>query len=472
MDLKSSDARVTVPELLRVTPVGTDSRHLWKQVALVLLLLLLFVGVASSTAGKHPAGSKPLAAIRQEKRFGPKPTPRWYWRWASWRLGTGFAKGHPRRQGLRPKQAPKRIPHWAWRRLHFFLLARASARAQHSSKQTNTGHLITPTHPKVAASARSRRPDGYGQAISYTRTRPSFTPKRVVDVSNAPELAAAIANLQPGDLVRATSSFTVSGETIISKRLASWAVLDLGSRVTFEYSGGQNVPAVYLDNPTQIRIYGGNLTTDRAGGSCILSHGMQHVLWWGFTCHDAGNTGVALYPVENPISSNDLQGEVYRAGENLSWDPHAERGSGLHGVNLDDDGRYPFSGNRFAFYIHDQAAGAGIEYGDAISSHPPVRNTIYEKAVNLGFVSRTQTGGNAIQFWGVGGQSADIKYLEVQNAQGYGLFAGGMYGGTSLSGVTVEYGRAANTNLNPRYAGQSPWDSSSGVIYKTLQPAP
>jgi hypothetical protein len=97
---------------------------------------------------------------------------------------------------------------------------------------------------------------------------------------------------------------------------------------------------------------------------------------------------------------------------------------------------------------------------------------IYEKAVNLTFVSHTQTGGNAIQFWGIGGQSADIKYLEVHNAQGYGLFDGGMYPGTTLTGVTVEYGRASNTDLNPRYAGQNPWDLSAGVVYKALQPAP
>ena len=37
-----------------------------------------------------------------------------------------------------------------------------------------------------------------------------------------------------------------------------------------------------------------------------------------------------------------------------------------------------------------------------------------------------QTGGNGIQFWGVNGQSADIRFIEVDNAEGYALFDGGM----------------------------------------------
>lgn len=39
-------------------------------------------------------------------------------------MGEGYARGNARQPDLRPKQAPERLPHWAWRRLHFFLLAR------------------------------------------------------------------------------------------------------------------------------------------------------------------------------------------------------------------------------------------------------------------------------------------------------------------------------------------------------------
>jgi hypothetical protein len=109
-----------------------------------LLLLLLFVGVGSAASVRHHSSAKsnPLRAIQREKRLGPKPTPRWYWRWAAWRLGEGYAKGHPRQRNLRPKQAPRRIPHWAWRRLHFFLLARAE-RGSTMGPTTTTGTMTT-----------------------------------------------------------------------------------------------------------------------------------------------------------------------------------------------------------------------------------------------------------------------------------------------------------------------------------------
>jgi hypothetical protein len=311
--------------------------------------------------------------------------------------------------------------------------------------------------------------ENYKQAISYTRTRPAFAPKRVVGVTNASQLLAAIAGLQAGDLVEARGQFTVDGTTVIKNRLSSPAELDL-TGVRFVYSGGQQSPAVWLDNPANLRIYGGSATTDHTGGSGILVYGSQHVLWWGFNSHDNGGDGFHITPNIAPTQYDDFQGEVSHNGLNLAWDPHIEKGSGLHAVNLDDSGKYPFSDNRFAFSIHDQPTGAGIQYGS--SRIAPVNNTIYEKAVNLSFVAHSQTGGNALQIWGVNGQSATIKYLEVDNAQGYALFDGGMYQGTTLTGVTVQNGHATHTNQNPRYTGHNPWQTNKHVAYHAVRPAP
>jgi hypothetical protein len=366
-----------------------------------------------------------------------------------------------RAAGLRPKQAPQRIPHWAWGRLHFFLRARASASKGHRTKQT-TSTGTTTTTPLGGVT--------YDQAISYTQTRPAFAPTRTVSVSSASGFKSALSNLQSGDLVKATGPFTVSGETVISKQLSSYAVLDLGSYVTFENSSGQNSPAVWLNNPSYLRIYGGTATTDKTGGSGILVFGSQHVLWWGFNSHDNGGDGIRITPNIAPTQNDDFQGELAHNGLNLAWDPHTEKGSGLHAANLDDSGKNPFHDNRFAFYIHDQPTGAGIQYGS--SGIAPTNNTIYEKAVNLTFISQTQTGGNAIQFWGVNGQTATLKYLETNNTQGYALFDGGMYQGTTLNGVTVQNGHATHTNQNPRYNGQNPWQTNKNVAYKSVTPPP
>lgn len=47
----------------------------------------------------------------------PRPIPAWFWPWAAWYLGRDQFKGHAREAALRPKDAPARIPAWAWARL-------------------------------------------------------------------------------------------------------------------------------------------------------------------------------------------------------------------------------------------------------------------------------------------------------------------------------------------------------------------
>lgn len=46
----------------------------------------------------------------------PSPIPAWFWPWARWYLGRNEFKGHARDPRLRPKEAPARIPAWAWAR--------------------------------------------------------------------------------------------------------------------------------------------------------------------------------------------------------------------------------------------------------------------------------------------------------------------------------------------------------------------
>ena len=368
--------------------------------------------MASSAVGKHHlARSKPLIAIQREKQLGPKPTPHWYWRWVPWRLGEGFAKGHLRAADLRPKQAPHRIPHWAWRRLHLFLRVRASASKGHRTKRTTTTGTTTTT-PWSG--------ETYDQAIAYTRTRPSFTPSRTIQVSNASQLQAALSNLQPGDLVRASGGFTVSGETVIANRLSSPAELDL-SGVHFVNSSGQNSPAVYLNNAQNLYIFGGDMSTADTGGQGILDAGSQHVLWWGFTIHDTGSTGLGVRPINGPVDHDDFQGTIWKVGQNYAWDTHAEKGSGLHGANLyDSSATGNFTNNRFAIYAHDIPTGACVEFGDENTTAIATGNVLYEKCVNATFVSQTQTGGNALQTWGCTAHvGLDVKYLQGDNLQGY-----------------------------------------------------
>src|SRR2546423_13066568 len=106
-----------------------------KPVAPVVVLMLLFAGMGShALLPQASAHSKELTALQQAKRIGPKPTPHWYWRWQTWRLGDRRPMVHGIQRKFRPEHAPRRVPHWAWRRLHFVLLARAQGTARRHQK--------------------------------------------------------------------------------------------------------------------------------------------------------------------------------------------------------------------------------------------------------------------------------------------------------------------------------------------------
>ena len=430
-----------------------------KQAAVFFLFALVFAGVGSSALAKQSsARSAQSATIRKEKRLGPKPLPHWYWRWVEWRLGEGYAKGHGRQAQFRPSPAPRQIPPWAWQRLHLFQLARLLVRGGNGPASSGG--------------------ETYRKAVSYTQTRPSFAPARTVSVSSASQLQAAISNLQPGDLVKATAGFTVSNASatplVIKNRLSAPAEIDL-TGVKIVYTGTQQLQAVWLNNASNLSIFGGDISTSDTGGVCLRVYGSQHVLWWGFNLHDCGATGFQAQAIGGPVDHDDFQGTIWKVGQNLAWDPHTEKGTGLHAANLwDANSTNSFSNNRFAFYAHDIPVGACVEYGN--SQGAATGNVLYLKCVNETEVSTTQTGGNALQLWGninnTTKATLDVKYLEGDNLQGYAYFDSGLSSGVDASGVTIDYGRASNTNQNPRYAGQNPWDSSAGVVYKALQPAP
>lgn len=118
-----------------------------KQLAAIALSMLLFAGMGSATfLARALAPTNSSAAIRRVERIGPRPTPRWYWGWAVWRLGEGYAKGHALQRSFRPAHAPRRVPTWAWRRLHVFMqrrLAGTNAKRRHRSHTAPT--ITTPT---------------------------------------------------------------------------------------------------------------------------------------------------------------------------------------------------------------------------------------------------------------------------------------------------------------------------------------
>jgi len=112
-----------------------------KHVVVVGLVTLVVAGAGSSPLIDGAlAQPKPAAATQHSQRLGPKPTPRWYWRWQAWRLGEGSATGRRLQPNARPARTPRPVPRWAWRRLHLVLVARRHGRvAPGTAKTTSPG---------------------------------------------------------------------------------------------------------------------------------------------------------------------------------------------------------------------------------------------------------------------------------------------------------------------------------------------
>lgn len=318
----------------------------------------------------------------------------------------------------------------------------------------------------------------FASATSYAA--PSFTPTQTVTVTSQSAFMSAWSSLQPGEQID-VQGVTFTGEVVLAnKNLSSWAEVHFDPATKFVgVSSATNLPAVWVHDDSHVRFYGGDISDSASGGQAgngILVYQSSYVSWWGFTIHDTGSTGLAVYPVSGPIDHLDLKGEISKWGLNLAWDPHAEKGTGLHGANL-SDASYPLTSSRIALYVHDGAAGAGVEMGSP--SAGATGNALYLWCQNLTMQATTQVAGNCLQVWGANVTGNDVKYLEAENLQGRPYDANGMNSGQSLATDTVDYGRASNTNLNPALSSTEPgispttrWDTRHGTAFVDVSPTP
>jgi hypothetical protein len=287
----------------------------------------------------------------------------------------------------------------------------------------------------------------------------------------------AWSNLQPGDQLN-VRGVTFTGELNLGgKQLSSWAEIHFDSATSFTGVSSGNYPAVWLHGDKNIRFYGGNVS-NRNGGGGILVYDSAYLAWWGFVVHDVGGSGLTVQGISTANTNLDLKGEIYHWGLNLSLDPHAEKGTGLHGALL-ADAYYGVKNSRFALYLHDGATGAGVQAGGSSSTDGFWNNSLYLWCQNLTMVATTQVGGNCEQVWGDNVLGNTTAYLLAENLQGRAYDANGMYSGQSLSTNTIAYGRASKTNLNPylartesAIASNVAWDYRYNTVRQDVSPTP
>jgi chitodextrinase len=298
-----------------------------------------------------------------------------------------------------------------------------------------------------------------------TLVQPAFTPTRVLTATTPAQFSADLANLQSGDELD-VQPMTISGEVKISNSLSSYAEIHFAPGVYFTGSATDtDLPAVWIVQAKNIRIYGGDLTN--YGGGCILAEADTNILWWGWKAHDCGGGGLSVFNAYGAGSSGlDFDGEISNSGLDLSDDPHTEVGTGQHAAYIGGgDTAYTVDSSKFSLYVHDQPYGAAVQAGSNISN-----SEFWVKATNVTFDAQSQVAGNAIQFWGGALKNITVHEVTGANLAGRVVETNGMYSCCN-SNIVVQYGRGTNTMENPLLSG-STFAPNAAVTYQDVQPLP
>ncbi len=276
---------------------------------------------------------------------------------------------------------------------------------------------------------------------------PPFTPSRTIVVRTRHGFDAAWARLRPGDSLE-VRGVVFTGKVVLHKSLSAPAEVRFDPDVRFVGApAGTQLPAVWVHDSANIRLFGGDITG--AGDAGIRFDGDSDVLWWDFDVHDTAGTGILVHGTESGL---DLRGTVTNCGLDLSLDPHAQKGTGNHGVNLSGDGG-TIANSRFVFAVHDQPYGAAVEVQGVQNSK------LYLDARRITFNVDTeppgpdgvrQVAGNAVQIWGEGTTNLEIPYLYAEDLAGRAVDVGSGLD-SSNGGIVVDYARTVRARLRPVY---------------------
>jgi hypothetical protein len=235
-----------------------------------------------------------------------------------------------------------------------------------------------------------RRLDCVVTATNVAPNLPPFTPVRTVTVTNQAGLLTAIANLQAGDLVNVTGTFT--GQIQFSKILSGFAVFDLTNAIF----AGSNTAFVgmWFYNSRYIRTVGGEFKNP--GGDGIRVEWSSNIEIYDPIVHNTGSQGILVQGNGGPNTGIKLvRPEVYACGD-ITKDPHVNfPGTGLHCIYW-GGATQPSSGEIIDAHCHDQLFGCGIELG-AHATSTTVTNPLIERITGAHYGT---AGGNAFNIWG------------------------------------------------------------------------
>lgn len=282
---------------------------------------------------------------------------------------------------------------------------------------------------------------------------PQFTAGRIVHCSSRAELDLALASMQAGDDIAVDPFVTTSPLRLVDRPRG---------RITFAPGfavivNGENDDALTVARSALI-LRGGAFSALGSHGRGILLHDSP-VDHRGFLVHDAAFTGVFSSAISRDVSGQVLVGKVRNCGYDATYDPHAEKGTGVHGVYVGATATEPSPfkhvGCVWAFDVVTQPMGNAVQCGGY------VRDCVFViRARDLRFNAQRQIAGNGLAPWGQL-DNVTVRWLEVEDASGRACDPNGLWAGS----VTVEHGRARNTNQNPLLDRQ-PYKPSPYVSYR------
>lgn len=211
---------------------------------------------------------------------------------------------------------------------------------------------------------------------------PETPPPPPPNVTSRAQLDAALAT---GQVDIRCSGVTVTGQLNLHNVSG---VIDWGD-TRFTGGGARDLNAVWV-RTTGLRMSGGLVSNPTGHG--ILFHESQDVTWHGFKVDGVAGSGVRVFGPGGTVERIDLKGEVTNIGNDLTLDPHAEKGTGLHAAYIGGVGS-PVLDSLFDIYAHDCATGS-IQVGQSS------RCKFWIRAHNLTKVATQQTAGNAFQPFG------------------------------------------------------------------------
>jgi hypothetical protein len=289
-----------------------------------------------------------------------------------------------------------------------------------------------------AAAKRDLGATGYRQLI-----QPAFTPKRLLTARHPAQFATDLAKMRAGDELN-VRPMTIRGEFLINKRLSSYAEIHFSRGVVFSGATSRGFYTIAISNASHIRIYGGEVENP-VQGACVRINDSTDVLWWHFRLYDCAAGGILGTSIQRSSSGIDFDGEIDHVAYDTSFDPHADKCTGIHGAYLGatyQDAAPTISG-RFSLYIRDVPCGAALQAGSNL-----VNTQLWIKAVDISHKAQANTAGNAIQFWGGDLHSITVHDVTGNYLAGRVVETSGMYSCCD-SGIVVQHGRGMNTLQNP-----------------------